>query len=241
MIHWLIQSTANHPDLARGVPPAGLLSPAEQARFAGLKTEKRRCDWLLGRWTSKRLVQAVIQEGTGNTVPFEALSIGNDTTGAPIINYQLPLTNYPSLNLSISHSHGRAFCAVATAALGAIGADMERIEPRAAGFVEDYFTAAEIERVRQAPAARRDALVTAVWSAKEAALKALGLGLRVDTRAITCLIEPTTEPNGWLPFAIHCHPQRLSRPAPLFTGWWRLVDDYVLTLVAPPGREGSKP
>ena len=44
MIEWLIQSSADHPALARGIAPAGLLSEQEQLRFMELKTVKRRSD-----------------------------------------------------------------------------------------------------------------------------------------------------------------------------------------------------
>lgn len=55
----------------------GLLTPAEQAVFEGLKSDKRRRDWLLGRWTGKRLVQA-LAEGyfcIGHGVPLDAVEI----------------------------------------------------------------------------------------------------------------------------------------------------------------------
>ncbi|MCZ7667962.1 MAG: 4'-phosphopantetheinyl transferase superfamily protein [Chloroflexi bacterium] len=66
---------------------------------------------------------------------------------------------------------------------------MERIASRSPEFVTDYFTKEEQVLVDRASADMRDVAVTAVWSAKEAALKALHLGLTVDTRAVTCLLE----------------------------------------------------
>jgi hypothetical protein len=65
MIHWLVQTTKEIPEFKRGCSLSGLLSAREQERLAALKTEKRRHDWLLGRWTSKLLVQAVIRQDDG--------------------------------------------------------------------------------------------------------------------------------------------------------------------------------
>ncbi len=62
MIHWLIQSAMQHTELARGVAPSGLLNAAEETQLRLLKTSKRRCDWLLGRWTATHLIQACLSE-----------------------------------------------------------------------------------------------------------------------------------------------------------------------------------
>lgn len=139
MFYWLVQSQDAHPDLAQGIPPDGLLNAVEQARFVTLKTEKRRRDWLLGRWTAKRLLQGVVCETGGECFPLNEFTVDNDADGAPTINYQLPITNF-RFELSISHSHGYAFCAVAERP---IGADIEWIEPRSDEFIADYFTEAE--------------------------------------------------------------------------------------------------
>lgn len=260
VIHWLVQSTTSHPDLAAGCPPPGLLNPDEWARFQALKTDKRRREWLLGRWTAKRLLQAVIRQTTGQTSPLDALVIENNAAGAPFATCHLPPATY-HLPISISHSGDHAFCAVVVRNGGlsdvaamdeerlngwsndvstlhplsfaanhnTLGADIERITRRPAAFVDDYFTAAEIERVERTPSCLRPALVTAVWSGKEAVLKALQVGLRVDTRSVSCLIEPAGEvPTTWRPFAIELDGQ--MTPAADLVGWWRGIDGYVLTL-----------
>jgi phosphopantetheinyl transferase (holo-ACP synthase) len=78
----------------------------------------------------------------------------------------------------------------------------------------------------------RNVAVTAVWSAKEAVLKALHLGLTVDTRSVACMIEPLGErPLTWTPFTIHCDNTKLAQTAPALTGWWRTYENFVLTLV----------
>jgi 4'-phosphopantetheinyl transferase len=114
-----------------------------------------------------------------------------------------------------------------------VGADIERVERRSRQFVEDYFTSAERDEVENARPAARDRTVTLFWSAKEAALKALRLGLTVDTRRVSCALRPARgadQPWARLSLALD---QELSREYGLsrLDGWWRLMDSYVLTLV----------
>jgi 4'-phosphopantetheinyl transferase len=232
MIHWLVQSSTVHPALRRESAPEGLLSPAEQARYRALKTDKRRADWLLGRWTAKHLLQAMLEAAEGKLFPLDQLSVINNADGAPLALIE----GHPPLSLSISHSHGQAFCAAIRHPAWPLGADMERIEPRSPAFVEDYFTQAELERVRrseQLSVQARDTLVAAIWSGKEATLKALRLGLSVDTRAVACLIEPAAAPpQTWTPFAVQLELSRLPALPPSLMGWWRVWNDYVLALVS---------
>ena len=57
MIHWLLQSYADCPEVANGQAPLGLLNAAEIERLGQFTVEKRRREWLLGRYTVKQLVQ----------------------------------------------------------------------------------------------------------------------------------------------------------------------------------------
>jgi 4'-phosphopantetheinyl transferase len=272
MIHWLVQSSITQPDLHAGIAPLDLLSQVEQRHLATLQIKKRRKDWLLGRWTVKHLLQSYIEQQTDVRLPLCAIVIDNDADGAPFVQLNPALLTElvgrpyddhyanPTLSISISHSHDLAFCALYAAhdELGGadccnpsvqIGADIEHIEPRADHFIEDYFTAEEIQQVRRAPAGIRDLLVTLIWSAKEAVLKALRVGLTVDTRQVSCLIGAAERVNStWNSFVISCDTQllaeRVGQPigravygessclaqTAAFTGWWRTKDDYVLTI-----------
>ncbi|NKQ36501.1 MAG: 4'-phosphopantetheinyl transferase superfamily protein [Chloroflexi bacterium] len=228
MIYWLTQTQAEMPETERYL--AEYLGEAEREKLASLRMEKRRQDWLLGRWTAKRLLQRVIWEASKTTIPLDLIAIDNDGDGVP--TYQSPISNLPC-SISISHGHGRAFVAAVVKPDWPLGADMERVAPRPDGFVADYFTEAEAELVERANGAGRDRLVTAVWSAKEAVLKALHLGLSVDTRAVSCLLEVGEGGTAvWRPFAIHLDERRLPRPVPDLAGWWRTDGDFVLTLAA---------
>jgi 4'-phosphopantetheinyl transferase len=244
MIFWLVQSSQDHPSLKRGQPPRGLLAKNEQEQLAALKFEKRRLDWLLGRWTSKLLIQAILQQGHGRSPALEDIIVTNDADGAPVVSFNSGGI-LPQVALSISHSGDLAFCAAieisspATNSLGILGADIERVEVRSPGFVQEYFTEKEAALVERTPIHGREILVTAIWSAKEAALKALHLGLTVDTRSVTCLVEPEVDaPQSWVPFQIEWDVPRLNRYAsqgrviPPLLGWWRNREGYVLTLTS---------
>lgn len=241
MIHWLVETDSAHPSLARGVPPGGLLNAAERDRFASLRSEKRRRDWLLGRWTAKRLLCTTLV-AAGDTLPADAIEVASDPDGAPTVRVDAgrlvarddtrPHSPIRESALSISHSRDRALCAVTQEDGVSLGADIEYIEPRAAGFAAAYFTPEEAALVERASDGERDTLVTAIWSAKEAVLKALRLGLVVDTRAIVCRPCAPVD-GGWAPVSVEFDAVLLGREAPTdAAGWWRVVDGFVLTLAA---------
>ncbi len=229
MIYCLLQSSSAHLDLSTGQVPLELLTPAEQKYFEQLKAEKRRHDWLLGRWTGKRLMQAVIGKG----IPLNAIEILPAEDGAPMVRVQASQGRGPWM-LSISHSHDCGFCGGVEGDVP-LGVDIERVEARTEGFARDYFVGEELALVETTPREGRDGIVTAIWSAKEAALKAIRVGLLLDTSAVTCL--PQGNGLDWSPLTITWNALKLKRAAPALTGWWRRQGDFVLTLAI--GQNGS--
>ncbi len=229
MLYWLMQSAR---DLDK--PPEWFLSEAEQKQFAAFRFEKRRTDWLLGRWTAKRLLQAVVLEREGKLVLPDQLEIQNDQDGVPWARDVRDPARHSlqALHLSLSHSQGAALAAVSNLA---VGADLELIEPRTPELFERYLTVAELQRVREAPPEVCDTLLTAIWSAKEAALKALHKGLSVDTRAVEIRLGPFAEPPApWTPFGIAT---QLDGGTWLY-GWWCVIGQFVVTLA---GASASSP
>lgn len=221
MITWLIQTERDLPTLA----PSAWLSLPERERLAALRVEKRRREWLLGRWTARRLIQRHLAE-SGLACDPRDLQIVAAPSGAPTIGALQPAVRaaLDGWHLTISHSQGRAFCALARTP--AIGADIEQVAPRHPVFAGDYFTPIERAAVAAAPPERRELLITAIWSAKEAALKALRLGLSVDTRRVECRVAPASG-GAWATVALSCDP---ILEAPPLRGWWRVSEGYVLTL-----------
>ncbi|MCC7162635.1 MAG: 4'-phosphopantetheinyl transferase superfamily protein [Anaerolineae bacterium] len=217
MIQWLLESCHEINE-----PPELFLSEAEQVRYDSFRIEKRRSDWLLGRWAAKRLLQSVLLQQGHAPVARPALEILNDASHAPFV--KLYGETLPC-HLSISHCHGWALC---TTDDDPLGVDLEWIEPRDCTFVEDYFTVTERAHINAAPRAQRDCLVTGIWSAKEAVLKTLHAGLSIDTRAIEISGAPFTElTEDWMPFRATV---QLNDAAPL-AGWCRGYGNFVLTLV----------
>ncbi|MGC4116639.1 MAG: 4'-phosphopantetheinyl transferase superfamily protein [Myxococcales bacterium] len=106
---------------------------------------------------------------------------------------RLPLT------ISLSHREDLALVALTDRPEAPLGADLEKCEPRSEGFVGDFFT--EKEATESFASADLERCVTEIWSLKEAALKALRLGLTVDTRRVEA--SPRREPCAcWRPAAV---------------------------------------
>jgi 4'-phosphopantetheinyl transferase len=211
------------------------LSATERESYARLRLDKRRRDWLLGRLTAKRLVQRVAGAAGLGDVPLDAISIEPASDGAPTIVVLEPrLRALATASLSISHTHGVAVCALSRDST--VGVDIEQVETRSDLFVADFFTEEEQQQVAMAHDRERAVVATAIWSAKEAVLKACRLGLTIDTRSLSCRLDGDS-PHGWGPFS--CRWDR-SRPLPdavlglprELAGQWRQVEDFVVCLVA---------
>jgi 4'-phosphopantetheinyl transferase len=216
-------------------PEAAWLSGDERARAASFRFEKRRLDWLRGRLAAKEAVAALLRAHCGEPPPLAWLQVDADDAGAPYVRLAseagahfgwTPGQTLP-VSVSISHAQGAVFC-VAAPGPAALGGDVERVEPRAPSFVADFFTAAEATAC--ARGADRDTAVTAVWCGKEAVLKALRLGLRVDARDVVCVPRPARgggfrPDTGWLPLRVLKAPA--ASPASRIRAWWRAEERFV--------------
>lgn len=205
------------------------LSASEQARLGRLHIPKRHADWRLGRWTAKSAVARYLNLPR-DPKTLAAIELRPAPSGAPEIFVH---GRSRPVALSLSHSRGRGLCAIAPApAYGGsgVGCDLEAIEPRSPAFLDDYFTAEERNLVARAPAARQNQVVTLLWSAKESALKALGCGLRLDTRSVIAAPAdfPQTGGEGWGEVSVKHVDGRA------FCGWWRATHDLVRTVIADP-------
>lgn len=198
------------------------LSLRERETLDRLHVAKRRQDWLLGRWAAKRAVAASLG-ASDRPLPLRAIEILAAPDGAPeayVATVAAPLA------ISISHSAGRALCAVVPRGM-TVGCDLEHVETRDEGLVDDFFSADEIATVRRSEGHARDLLVTLLWSAKESALKLLREGLRLDTRSARVAVgEAPASAGAWTPLAVRCDDR-----GDTVTGWWRTSGDEVLTVV----------
>lgn len=190
--------------------PAGdlWLGPHERTAQGRYRVGRRAAEWRMGRWAAK---SAVARRVGVRPADIEILAGASGAPEAWFEGSRLPV------NVSISHRDGRAI-AVTTARDVEPGCDVELIEPRPAGFVEDWFTPRERAAIDQAVPAERNELITLIWSAKESVLKALHAGLQVDTRRV----EVAPGRDG---FDAVVNGRRIH-------GWWKRDGRFLITAAA---------
>jgi 4'-phosphopantetheinyl transferase len=199
------------------------LSPFEDERLLGMRFMHRRQSYLLGRLAAKQLLQ-FHPSCTG--LPFSNITIANRLSGVPYVvvdDFELPGC------LSISHRDDAAAAALTIDSGVAVGIDLEVVEERTPGFVSNYFTPQEAFFCNSSSKQEIHSRVTRVWSAKEAVLKALGVGLQVDTRTVNISeSEGAMRNDGWalLSASGKALDQRTCRV------WWRQCGSRLLTLAA---------
>lgn len=204
------------------------LSPEEHNRLAGLRFERRRLEWLLGRRTAKQLLCRCCSQLTG--VSLEKITIANRPGGVPFVTMEGG--NEIWGHLSISHRDDWAACAWVDEPVTGLGIDIERLEKRDPSFLEDYFTEQEKKFALALPEPEQTLWVTLGWSVKESALKVLGVGLRADTREVEVrgvggLFRAQEAENQWRSVVL----RSIIRDGGVWQAWWRTHGEYLLTLV----------
>jgi 4'-phosphopantetheinyl transferase len=213
----------------------------ETSHLGSLRFPKRRADWRLGRWTAKRAIAAYLELPHDPGI-LATIEIRPAASGAPEVFIEAAPGD---VSISLSHRGGIAACAVGEPD-AVLGCDVEVVEPRSDAFVGDYFTAEEQAMTRQAAEPARFALIALIWSAKESALKALGTGLRSDTRCVSVAInescvsalDDTKSPacensppllggdSLWRPLRVRYGEEQV------FRGWWFCRDGLLRTMVS---------
>jgi 4'-phosphopantetheinyl transferase len=233
-VRWLARGEAAIPT------DPGWLTPVEAGYAAGLRYTKRRTEYLLRRLAAKHAVAAVVGLPT-EPAGLARVEVRNAPSGAP---YVLVDGAPAGVEVSISDRAGWAVCLVgpgepprpggaASVGTGAVGCDLELVEPRSAGFVRDFLTPAEQAYVAARPDEdARYAAVNLLWSAKESALKVLRTGLRRDTRSVEVSVGSVHEGQfeGWAPLTVYCVEGRT------LPGWWRRDGRFLFTVAAPVAR-----
>lgn len=225
MVFYRLIHAEEHPLL--GVEPIqpGLLSAHEEAILERLVHLPRRKKWLLGRIAAKALLQ---DHPSTHSTPSHLISVLNEPSGAPYV--LISDVRWPYC-LSLSHRQKVGLAVAGLVPGEVIGADVETIEPREPAFVRQFFTEQEAAWVNQG--GMEQALrVSLVWSAKEAILKALGLGLRLDTRTIEiAAVEAQPTKTGWLPLQVkRIHDSRILNQNLDIQLKWRMENDLILTV-----------
>jgi 4'-phosphopantetheinyl transferase len=197
------------------------LSPSERARLAAMRFPRRRHDFRRGRWTAKRALLCALGETPHE--PLAALAeidICADDRGAP---HALQRGRALPCDLSLSHRAGAALCVIGGRGTR-VGCDVEWIEARSPAFERCFLAESERRWLDAQPGATRARAANLLWSAKESALKALHIGLDVDTRSVLVRFS-SVEDRGF----------RVSVPGfetPLY-GRWRTRGRWIWTLASP--------
>ncbi|KAF1048056.1 4'-phosphopantetheinyl transferase family protein [Xylophilus sp.] len=158
---------------------AALLSPQERERAGRLRFPVDR-DRFVAAHIALRL--ALAEQGAQQA---DALRLADGPLGKPW------LPDHPRIHFSLSHSRGVALIAVGHR--GPLGVDVEYLRPvpDALAVAERCFTLHENRALRSLPPRRRGRAFLTCWTRKEACLKAIGLGLRLDPSTIEVGLEAT--------------------------------------------------
>jgi len=170
-----------------GNPDQINLAQEEYDEYKYHRTPKRAQEWLAGRLAVKRAVGRLMEKSGAAAVSLADIVIHQDELGKPTVEIRDTSTS-GSYEISLSHSNG--FVAAAASdytAFRGLGIDLEKVKPRSKAWVEDYFT--EDEKRSAEASMDKWAYLTALWSLKEASLKALGIGLRMDLQDMNISIN----------------------------------------------------
>jgi 4'-phosphopantetheinyl transferase len=119
--------------------------------------------------------------------PAPAWRFSTDASGKPALAGEMAL---PEFQFNLSHTRG--LVAVAVAAHGKLGIDVEKIDRDKADFsiAETYFAASEAATLRRVPEPDRPNCFFRLWTLKEAYLKAIGTGLATPLDTFAFAFDP---------------------------------------------------
>ncbi len=140
------------------------LHPQEHEYFNALKFEKRRKDYLLGRYCAKRAIQVLEQDARP-----ENIFIDHGVFSQPVV------INRGNMQVSIAHS-GSFGASVAFSESCPMGIDIERVDINKSDVLESQMTKEETKLIDLFPFSYQAAL-TSLWTSKESLSKALKTGL----------------------------------------------------------------
>lgn len=215
-LEWLSRRAADVP------PGDDWLSEAERCVLAGLRVDRRRADWRLGRFTAKSALSAHLG------VSPDRISVLAGPGGAP----EAWLDGEPApVSISLSHRDGTALAVLSEVKMR-LGCDLELIEQRSGAFVREWLDPVEQRLLTGRTGPEHALLANAIWSAKEAATKVLREGLRLNVRrAIVWLGAVDHDPadGAW-----HLVRVDWRGPTHALAGWWRVEAPYVMVVLSDP-------
>lgn len=158
-----------------------VLSDEERQRASRLSNTAARHEFV----TARALLRHLLSKHTGE--PASTLQFATGPCGKPA------LRGSQRVHFSLSHSHGVALVAIASAE---VGIDIERIDGTVDydSVAETMFSAAEFGMLRSASTSQRGEVFFSIWTRKEAYLKATGFGFssnlpKISTASTQGVIE----------------------------------------------------
>ena len=218
------------------LPPAdSFLSVAENAYLQTLRAEKRKGDWLGGRFALKVLLaresgllpvcscENLQEMSVAALAVLKNIDVVKLPSGAP----QVFVGAVPDArSVSITHSNGWAAAAISEPHTF-LGIDLEKIEPRMRAWAEDFFTPQEREPMTPEH-------LTELWTKKEAVVKLLGRGLSLNAQEIDLAGGKVT-----LSGRAHAAWQALEHPHIELTST-RFESDFIFTVAYAPAPQAGK-
>ncbi len=208
-----------------GREDASLLSPREREIHDAFRFERRRRDWLAGRLAAKQVLLGHLDEPGLEPARVEILPEESRLPRAYRVLGDGRSRRIP-VSVSISHRGGAAAAAVVPEHAGTVGVDLEVMEPRSEALAEDNFTPGERAMMGLLPPAAAQWGIAIIWSLKEAALKAAGLGLSVpatDAEVVGLDVVAHTASVRLSGEAVEGEPRRAQ-------AWIRLDEPLIVTV-----------
>ncbi|MDH4301364.1 MAG: 4'-phosphopantetheinyl transferase superfamily protein [Nitrospira sp.] len=148
---------------------AGWLDEVEGQRAARLVREDLRRHYVLAHGGLRAVLGKYLGVAPGH------IAIDRTITGKPFLTKDLQ--DRSAITFNLSHAHGRALVAVSRAQ--EVGIDLEpfRSDIQVENLSRRYFTQSEHTTIMQSAPDQRPAIFFRYWVAKEAVLKAQGIGL----------------------------------------------------------------
>ena len=163
-----------------------LLDRGERARAAQLSFEHDRMRFIQAHGRVRQILSEYSKAGAAT------LAFARNRNGKPCL---VPQANDPTFQFSVSHSSDCCMLAVRLDQL--IGIDVERLRdlPRAIDIARTYFAPAERRALNGLRgAAQRDAFF-ALWTYKEATVKALGINLAANLARVAFDLDQVGTPR----------------------------------------------
>lgn len=157
------------------------LSPPERRRIGAFRRPEDAVASLLARSLMTDLAAGALG------CPAAGVRLEREPSGRPYVAEPVPA---PDINAA----HAGAWIAAAVAAAGRIGIDVEPVRPVPEGLVARCLAPSELAALAPLPPAEATDRFFRFWTAKEAYLKATGLGLSVDPRAVAVAFDDDGQP-----------------------------------------------